>query len=149
MPANRAWSRGDHEFLVQLAGTSCTASEIAEQMSARLQSPVSRNAVIGRLHRAGIRLGRQPTTAPRKPRKPREQRKPLRVVEPKPAPKPAQPVVKRRCDDIATVVLLELQPHHCRWPVGDPGTPGFGFCGDARVEGTPYCAGYNRRGTVV
>jgi len=28
----------------------------------------------------------------------------------------------------------------CRFPHGDPGKPGFGFCGAKRVPGRPYCA---------
>ncbi|WRH87295.1 GcrA family cell cycle regulator [Nguyenibacter sp. L1] len=28
----------------------------------------------------------------------------------------------------------------CCWPLGDPGTPGFHFCGATPVPGKPYCA---------
>ncbi|MBO1359078.1 GcrA cell cycle regulator [Acetobacter sacchari] len=28
----------------------------------------------------------------------------------------------------------------CCWPLGDPGTPGFRFCGAAPLAGKPYCA---------
>jgi GcrA cell cycle regulator len=35
--------------------------------------------------------------------------------------------------------LLELTHMTCRWPVGDPGRPGFFFCGAAPVRGAPYC----------
>ncbi|ACI51091.1 GcrA cell cycle regulator [Gluconacetobacter diazotrophicus PA1 5] len=28
----------------------------------------------------------------------------------------------------------------CCWPLGDPGTPGFHFCGGTPVPGKPYCA---------
>jgi GcrA cell cycle regulator len=139
MPASRAWSRRDHEFFLQLAGKGLTARAIAVQMTERLGVDVSRSAVISRMHRAGIWRKREKAEAP--PKRP----SPARVVAPEPAPQPVQPVVKRRCDDVATVALLDLQPHHCKWPVGHPGTPGFGFCGDMRVDGTPYCAGHNRR----
>jgi len=27
----------------------------------------------------------------------------------------------------------------CCWPLGDPGTPGFHFCGAAPIPGKPYC----------
>lgn len=35
--------------------------------------------------------------------------------------------------------LLDLEPHHCRWPVGDVGTPDFFFCGADKAEGSSYC----------
>lgn len=39
-----------------------------------------------------------------------------------------------------TVSLHDLQSHHCRWPIGDPASPDFGFCGDTiRDESVPYC----------
>ncbi|MEN3167021.1 GcrA family cell cycle regulator [Gluconobacter sp. OJB] len=28
----------------------------------------------------------------------------------------------------------------CCWPIGDPGTPGFHFCGATPLSGKPYCA---------
>jgi GcrA cell cycle regulator len=37
------------------------------------------------------------------------------------------------------LTLLELTPHSCRWPFGDPDRPGFGFCGHARAKGSSYC----------
>jgi hypothetical protein len=44
-----------------------------------------------------------------------------------------------------TISLHNLQSHHCRWPIGDPGSPDFGFCGDAiRDESVPYCTGHCR-----
>ena len=27
----------------------------------------------------------------------------------------------------------------CCWPIGEPGRPGFGFCGDQAIRGRPYC----------
>jgi GcrA cell cycle regulator len=36
--------------------------------------------------------------------------------------------------------VLELGPHMCKWPIGDPGDADFGFCGAQAVAGLPYCA---------
>ncbi len=37
-------------------------------------------------------------------------------------------------------VLMELTERSCRWPVGDPSTPNFWFCGKQTVQtGKPYC----------
>lgn len=49
--------------------------------------------------------------------------------------------------DVARITTADLEPHHCKWPVGDPGTPGFGHCGCKREEGLPYCAEHVRRAT--
>jgi len=37
------------------------------------------------------------------------------------------------------VTFLELEPHHCRYPIGDPKTKEFRFCGAPRLDGKPYC----------
>lgn len=35
----------------------------------------------------------------------------------------------------------DLSKDECKWPLGDPKKPGFGFCGKATVaERKPYCA---------
>jgi GcrA cell cycle regulator len=38
------------------------------------------------------------------------------------------------------VTFLALEPHHCRYPIGDPKTKEFRFCGALRLDGKPYCA---------
>src|SRR5262249_42973033 len=50
---------------------------------------------------------------------------------PKPAPfaVPAGPLVQ----------LVDLDQDGCRWPSGDPLSPGFGYCGAHRLNGQPYC----------
>ena len=40
--------------------------------------------------------------------------------------------------------LLELNEDTCRWPIGDPATPEFFFCGGKPLTGLPYC-GYHSR----
>jgi GcrA cell cycle regulator len=39
---------------------------------------------------------------------------------------------------------LELNEDTCRWPIGDPATPEFIFCGGKPLTGLPYC-GYHSR----
>jgi len=43
--------------------------------------------------------------------------------------------------------LLELNDSKCRWPIGDPGTAEFFFCGGAPLESAPYC-GYHLAGRL-
>jgi GcrA cell cycle regulator len=35
--------------------------------------------------------------------------------------------------------LLQLEPHDCRWPIGEPRHPDFHFCGEQCIDGRPYC----------
>jgi GcrA cell cycle regulator len=35
---------------------------------------------------------------------------------------------------------MELREGTCRWPLGDPTTPEFRYCGGGAVLGLPYCA---------
>ena len=53
-----------------------------------------------------------------------------------PLPLPPEPVDVPRNQ---LVSLLDLEAHHCRWPVGDPESPEFGFCGARRGPIGVYC----------
>ena len=35
--------------------------------------------------------------------------------------------------------MANLKPNQCRWPIGDPDSDGFHFCGKAVFVGKPYC----------
>ena len=35
--------------------------------------------------------------------------------------------------------LASLRPDQCRWPIGDPDSEGFLFCGEPVFVGKPYC----------
>jgi GcrA cell cycle regulator len=37
-----------------------------------------------------------------------------------------------------------LNEQTCRWPVGDPGSSDFFFCGGNTIAGLPYCAYHSR-----
>ena len=63
------------------------------------------------------------------------------AVEMQMAPQAAElfiPVDKR-------LTLLQLNEHTCKWPIGDPLTPDFYFCGGHSEEGKPYCQFHSRR----
>jgi GcrA cell cycle regulator len=40
--------------------------------------------------------------------------------------------------------LLELNEATCHWPIGDPSSPDFFFCGGKALHGLPYCAHHSR-----
>jgi GcrA cell cycle regulator len=42
------------------------------------------------------------------------------------------------------VGVLALRDGMCRWPVGEPKQPGFGFCGHSQVPGMSYCGHHAR-----
>jgi len=37
------------------------------------------------------------------------------------------------------LTLMELTERTCKWPIGDPATPNFWFCGLPAEQGKPYC----------
>jgi len=42
--------------------------------------------------------------------------------------------------DGSIISILELNERNCRWPVGDPKDPNFGYCGNTVYQTHPYCA---------
>jgi GcrA cell cycle regulator len=136
-----------------------SASQIAKQLG----GGVTRNAVIGKVHRLGL-SGRaapsQPartaattfrTTRPRpaapaaaaptaaaQPSAPRR----LEAVQPKPA-QPAAPVPAPIPDLPGTATVMTLGAHMCKWPIGDPSSREFSFCGRRASEGV-YCVEHAR-----
>jgi GcrA cell cycle regulator len=142
------WTHEEKAFVRQLVGEKLSARVIAERLTASGRS-VTRNAVIGIVGRMGLRLaGKAEAAKPPRPKLPRPKpprRKPVPAAAKPVAASPVDDALKPAGQDFANVTFAGLLSHHCKWPVGDPGAPGFGFCGGARMFGTPYCAGQNRR----
>jgi GcrA cell cycle regulator len=94
----------------------------------------SRSCVLGKVHRLGL-ASRVPTVRCYSPSRPVSRRKP-----PPPPPPPTKYVtsgpIKR---PQAPLTILDLQRHHCRWPVGVEGGPHL-FCGITAADDKPYCA---------
>jgi GcrA cell cycle regulator len=44
--------------------------------------------------------------------------------------------------DGEVISILDLSERTCRWPIGDPKDPAFGYCGAQSHPGFPYCAGH-------
>ncbi|MBB6308122.1 GcrA family cell cycle regulator [Xanthobacter tagetidis] len=153
-----SWTDERVELLKKLWGDGLSASQIAGELG-----EVTRNAVIGKVHRLGLsgRAKTAPTAArPRKPMReaePRRDERPQRPMThgntalapsleqmvqeaPAPAPQSADNVVPmgQRC------TIMNLTESTCRWPMGEPGTDGFYFCGGKTKQGLPYCAHHAR-----
>jgi GcrA cell cycle regulator len=129
-----AWTEERVELLKKLWAEGLSASQIARTMG-----EVTRNAVIGKVHRLGL-SGRATTGRSNRPR---------RAALPKPMPKPvvAEPEVIEEATldngDFATVMTLSSTM--CRWPIGDPGSSDFHFCGNSTEAGSPYCEAHVRQ----
>ena len=167
------WTDERVELLKKLWSDGLSASQIAAQLGG-----VSRNAVIGKVHRLKL-SGRGKTTKTTSRTK-----KPAETIVNNVAsavranrPTPAQPVAAAvaaasqpqassigatalKMEFVADAVsevkeqpstdvvvpmsrhlsLLQLSENTCKWPVGDPLSEDFYFCGADAGESGPYCA---------
>ena len=136
------WTDERVELLKKLWQDGLSASQIAKQLGG-----VTRNAVIGKVHRLGLsgratpsKPARTTFKAPRPARPAPAPSAPRRIAEPlalhsqQVAPTPIRHVDE--APGMATV--LTLGAHMCKWPIGDPSLDSFTFCGRRSGEG-PYC----------
>lgn len=136
-----AWTDERVEELKKLWSEGHSASQIAARMGG-----VTRNAVIGKVHRLGL-SGR---AAPAKPKSVAVEKKPVvaPVAEAPSAPAPERPAVRNVLRDLPSIgdvdagrlTMSNLGAGECKWPIGDPAAEDFHFCGQATVGGKPYCA---------
>lgn len=126
-----------------------SASQIAKQLG----GGVTRNAVIGKVHRLGL-SGRaapsQPARATFRPARPRPAAPKAEYSRPSAPrrieaaqPRPAAPVPAPMPDLPGTATVLTLGAHMCKWPIGDPSSQEFSFCGRRASEGV-YCVEHAR-----
>ncbi|MEH3119101.1 MAG: GcrA cell cycle regulator [Methylorubrum populi] len=151
-----SWTDERVELLRRLWDDGLSASQIALQIGG-----VSRNAVIGKVHRLGLAGRVKPIGAAASPGRRKDDGieavaietlaveeptlpEPPAIVAHRPAPdfplppKPAAPepvalAVSER------VTIMDLRDSMCRWPMGDPTSPEFRFCGARAITGLPYC----------
>ena len=151
-PELQTWTDDRVELLKKLWADGLSASQIAGELGG-----ITRNAVIGKVHRLGLsgRAKAPSSSVPRqrKPRAPSMFRAPRPMMrgntalampaydyDVEPEPQVIENVIPlgQRC------ALLELNDEKCHWPIGDPGQPDFFFCGGKTGTGIPYC-GYHAR----
>jgi len=150
-----SWTEERVELLRKLWNDGLSASQVAAELGAG----ITRNAVIGKIHRLGLAERAKTASAPR-PRvaKPPRQQPQMRSQGPvvhgnvalafapramvAPAPRIEEEVVVPLSE---RVTLMELREAMCRWPMGDPTNADFRFCGAKSPGGSgPYC-GYHAR----
>ncbi len=176
-----SWTEERVETLKRMWAEGQSASQIAKELGG-----VTRNAVIGKVHRLGLsnRAGGTPsatTTAQpaakeklakpaAKPARPAAKVAESAAAEPAaepaseaPAPMPARKAIipagqplppqpsaneispealetVREVEKTAKrLTLMELTERTCKWPIGDPATEDFWFCGLPVQQGKPYC----------
>lgn len=171
-----SWTDERVELLKKMWGEGQSASQIAKELGG-----VTRNAVIGKVHRLGLsnRAGSggsssastakaeaKPKPAPKAKAEPKVQPKTEPAVKPVSETKAALPARKQiipagqplppqpSANEISPealakvnevekkakkISLMELTERTCKWPVGDPATDNFWFCGLPVQQGKPYC----------
>lgn len=146
-----SWTDERVERLKKLWNDGLSASQIAADLGG-----VTRNAVIGKVHRLGLSgRAKSPTRAPTRTKKAASSggfnARPARVGRGQlngekarglssqlngsamparqdlPAPEPLK------------LDLTDLTETTCKWPIGDPAEEDFFFCGHGCKEGSPYC----------
>ena len=134
------WTDERVEMLKRLWLEGLSASQIAKQLGG-----VTRNAVIGKVHRLGL-SGRATPSQPARP-----------VFKAPRPPRPAHTPAPRRVEsqhvsapppvfyveEPGSATVLTLGAHMCKWPIGDPSTDDFTFCGRRSADG-PYCTEHAR-----
>jgi GcrA cell cycle regulator len=147
-----SWTDERVETLKKLWTDGLSASQIAAELGG-----ITRNAVIGKVHRLGLSgRAKSPSSAAPRPRKPRSHTHMLRVSRPSMRGNTAlahafEYEIAEEPELIDNVIpigqrrtILELTEDTCRWPIGDPGSSDFFFCGGQSLTGLPYCAHHSR-----
>jgi len=142
------WTEERVALLTKLWADGLSASQVAAELGG-----VTRNAVIGKVHRLGLSgRAKSPSSSSPRPRKARSSSHMLRVSRPQMrgntalaydyAAEPEPELIEIPLEQRKT--LLQLNDATCRWPVGDPGGADFFFCGGESNEGSPYCSYHSR-----
>jgi len=174
-----SWTDERVELLKKMWGEGQSASQIAKELGG-----VTRNAVIGKVHRLGLSnrtagatakpaaavkdAAAKPAAKPEPAQKPAAPRAKEAAPEPEPParptnvtplrkpivpagqPLPPQPSANEISPEALAKVsevekhakrisLMELTERTCKWPIGDPATDDFYFCGLPVQQGKPYC----------
>lgn len=149
---NVTWDDPRIEQLKKLWSEGLSASQIAAELGG-----VTRNAVIGKVHRLGLsgRAKSKPAVAARPRAKvvkaparttttvvARGNLATVEVMEMVPMALPQRenvviPMARR-------ISIMELREGVCRWPLGDPLQSDFAYCGADCSVGTTYCEAHSR-----
>lgn len=144
--STKPWPEERAALVAQMYRNGLSAGVIATKMRAR-GIDLTRNAIIGKLHRMGLRDGERShrrlvtrlAMPPRTPKAkaPREVIRFARVKAQKiEFPSDTRPIRDDPPTDALVKHILDLEEHHCRYI---PGEPTDGWCGRPKEPGLPYC----------
>jgi GcrA cell cycle regulator len=136
MEAFMSWTDERVDQLKSLWTEGLSASQIARTLGG-----VTRNAVIGKVHRLGL-AGRASPSRIERPRLPSAPRLNVRPHAPEPVVVEEDPIV---LEDGHFATVLTINNAMCRWPIGDPSENEFHFCGHKPKNGSPYCEAHARK----
>jgi GcrA cell cycle regulator len=140
-----SWTDERVELLKKLWQDGLSASQIAAELGG-----VTRNAVIGKVHRLGLSGRGQPTSSIKRQRRTRpagvrrsrtmtvgnlalkQDVDALPEAEIRPRRNVVVPIPKK-------LTIFQLSETTCKWPLGDPSQEDFHFCGHDSLENVPYC----------
>ncbi len=150
----QTWTPKKIAKLRELWDKGLSTSEIGKKLG------VTKNSVVGKAHRLELDARMSPikTQSDKKEKVEKKSKKPeLKVVE-KITPKKAEPKIKvveeieeedfeieelsskkGKKDDHKGVNITQLKLGMCRWPIGDPKSKDFHFCGRPTFKSKPYC----------
>ena len=164
-----SWTEQQIEMLKNMWGHGFSASDIA----GKLGTGLTRNAVIGKAHRLKLSSRPSPIKAEgelngrvaaavasglpvvKSTARKRVMLRPLPVLPQAPITTTVNRISNRepsyRPLDTAKsvnrgegIAVTKAGERHCRWPVGDPRSPDFRFCGCAAYDSMPYCIDHAR-----
>jgi len=115
----------------------------------------SKNAIVGKINRLGWNMpSKGKAKAAPQPKKKKAAPPPPKPVKKGADPRPKQKIVPQKKEsatakqiskkNIERVILhaaqlMALKPDQCRWPLGDPDSDEFRFCGEKCFARKPYC----------
>ncbi len=160
---SKGWDNATLKKLKALTGKGLSTSEIGKRLG------MSKNAIVGKLNRLGwnAKAGGAIAGAEKKAEVKKTVAKPAvvkktTVKKSEPAKKtPVKATAKKTTPKVAeaktdtkttaknlamhqriiqhSLEMANLKPNQCRWPIGDPDSEHFHFCGETVFIGKPYC----------
>ncbi|MCP4072992.1 MAG: GcrA cell cycle regulator [Hyphomicrobiales bacterium] len=144
-----SWTEERVTRLTKLWSEGLSASQVAAELGG-----VTRNAVIGKIHRLGL-SGRDKPASKSGTRQKRTVRANGYSRVSRSTPRTAkshgtenssrtsarnfEPVVDLVAPEPLRIKLVNLTESTCKWPLGDPQEADFSFCGHSIKTDTPYC----------
>lgn len=134
---NYDWTDERIAQLKSLFDQGVSASNIASQLA------LTRNAVLGKIHRLGLSKARDKSRNPLKGGRAGKLVRDRKRAQARITFGPANPLPPPRPDDLKIPkrrrrTLLQLEWNQCRFPIGEPGVDLF-FCGAVKKPKSSYC----------